>query len=123
MNYVYNSSKDIEKSDIRLRQEPVKWETSNGELLEKSLVLTEDEQIFGISRSILELRSWKLGTDITIPVITVLGMYSAAHTVNQKFNLYAKPRAVMINSQNNVLQPITQDKPHIFSRLESVCIS
>jgi len=103
INYVYNSSTDIEKGDIRVGQTPVKWNTSNGELLENSLVLTEDEQIFGISRSILELRSWKMGTELVFPVVTLLGMYSIAINVNQKFNLYAKHRAVRVGLYQLIL--------------------
>lgn len=96
LNYKYNQLSDIDKLEIRLRRKKVDWNTPQGEILQKSLILTEDEQIFGICQSLLELQSVKLLSDVTLPSITILGIYAAAKSFNERFNLYAHQRVVCI---------------------------
>lgn len=97
LNYEFSHPDNIDKSEIRTRQEEIDWSTPPGELLKNSLVLTEDEQIFGICRSLVELKSFKMITDIALPVVTIFSIYFTAVGVNRKFNLYAKHRGVIFN--------------------------
>lgn len=47
-NYFYNHHSDVEKNDIKLKNQPIDWNTSYGKVLEEALVLSEDEQVFGM---------------------------------------------------------------------------
>lgn len=85
---------DIDRMNLKLRTEPIDWNSKAGERLEKALVLTENEKLFGITRSVLELRNYNYVHSTLVPTGTVFGLYVTAQKLNQRFNLYLMPRFV-----------------------------
>ncbi|XP_031616462.1 transmembrane protein 177 [Contarinia nasturtii] len=93
VNYLYDSELDIDKMNLKLRTESIDWDSKCGELLEKSLILTEKEKMFGIIRSILELRNYNHVHNAFIPFFLCFGLYTTAQAINQKYKLFLIPRA------------------------------
>lgn len=93
---MYTTTQDIDRMNLKLRNEPINWISKHAELLEKSLVLTDDEKQFGILRSVLELRNYNHITTTLIPGGTIFALYSSARFINDKYNLFQIPRAVSI---------------------------
>ena len=93
-NYFYNHPSDIEKSIIQLRNKPIDWDTKYGKMLEEALVLSEDEQVFGMAREILQLRSHKILLNAIYPCSTVLVIYTMASILNDRLRLLQRPFSV-----------------------------
>lgn len=100
MNYLYDSTRDIDRFSIQLRTEAIDWNSKWGELLEKSLVLTKDEKLFAITRSVLELRNSNHVHSALIPVGAIFGLYTGTQVINRKYNLFQYPRSVTAPSSN-----------------------
>lgn len=100
INYLYNSTRDIDRFNIKLRTESIDWSSDHGKLLEKSIVLTEDEKMFGILRSILELQNYNHIHTTLVPSATVFGLYVSAQTLNNRYNLFKLPQVVRFESNN-----------------------
>lgn len=98
VNYLYKSLADIDRFNIKLRNETIDWSSKFGQLLEQSLLLTEDEKQFGLLKAALELRNFNFVHKTILPAAGIFGLYVMAQTVNGKLNLYQKPRPV-INSE------------------------
>lgn len=94
LNYLYESTLDIDRLNLKLRNEKIDWNCKYGELLEKSLVLTDDEKLFGITRTVLELRNYNHIHSTLIPFGTVFGTYVSAQALNQRLNLFQMHRFV-----------------------------
>lgn len=94
INYLYDSVRDIDRFNIKIKNEPISWNSKHGELLEKSLVLTEDEKLFGFIRSILELRNYNHVHSTVVPGITIMGLYASAQEINRRYSLFNLPSAV-----------------------------
>lgn len=97
---MYTSSQDIDRMNLKLQTEPINWNSKHGELLEKSLVLTDDEKFYGILRSVQELRNYNHVHSTLIPGASILALYSSATIINNKYNLFQIPRAVSRKSMN-----------------------
>lgn len=78
INYTYTAHNEIDKADIIIRGKPVDWSSNGGKLLEESLVLKEDEQIFGIARELVQLRTNKVLLNSIYPTATIFFMYTLA---------------------------------------------
>lgn len=89
-NYSYTSVETIDRSEIRFRNEQIKWGSESGKMLEEALVLTEDEQIFGMCRTILQLQTQRVMLNSVFPSLSFLAMYSVGNYLNQRMNLLAK---------------------------------
>lgn len=96
VNYTYRRFDDIDKAEILLCLEKIKWSSEPGKLLEKSLVLTEDEQIFSFSKALLEMQSWKMGWNALTPTISLLSVYGITTSLNSRYNLFKAQRAVSV---------------------------
>lgn len=94
LNYLYTSKLDIDKMNLKLRTESIDWNSKYGELLEDSLILTEDEKLFGITRTIMELRNYNYIHTTVIPISTIFGTYVSAQALNNRFNLFQMHRFV-----------------------------
>lgn len=97
-NFYYKSTEDIDKVNIFIRNERVKWASEHGKLLEESLILSESEQIFAFCRALLDLQSFKFYLNTITPSATFLGMYFAAQKINQTQNLYGRLFLVRVSS-------------------------
>lgn len=89
-NYSYNSVDTINRSEIRFRNEQIKWGSESGQMLEEALVLSEDEQIFGMCRTILQLQTHRVMLNSVFPSVSFLAIYSVGNYLNTKMNLYAR---------------------------------
>lgn len=94
ISYMYRSPQDIDKMNIQVRTEPIDWNSKYGELLENSLLLTEEEKLFGMMRSILELKNYNHVHSTLVPAGAIFGLYTTAQAINKKYNLYQLPRPV-----------------------------
>lgn len=91
---MYESINDVDKVNLKLGAKSIDWNSKYGQLLEKSLVLTEDEKEFGLLKTALELRNNNFQHGTLIPGVCVFGLYSVSQVVNQKLGLYHRPRPV-----------------------------
>lgn len=89
-NYYYKSAEDIDKVNIYIRNEKVKWNSEHGKMLEESLILSESEQIFAFCRSLMDLQSYKLYWKTITPSAVFLSIYFAGQKINQGENLYGR---------------------------------
>ncbi|XP_037949768.1 transmembrane protein 177-like [Teleopsis dalmanni] len=96
VNYSYASPNDIKRSEIRFRDKEINWNSESGKLLEESIVLTEQEQIFSFCKSILQLQTHKILMNSIFPSITFIGMYAVGNYVNLRNNFYARPLALRL---------------------------
>lgn len=94
LNFFYASSQDIDRFNLKLRNETVNWNSKHGEMLEKSLILTEDEKLFGITKAVIELRNYNYIHRTAIPALTVFGLYCSTQWINRRFGLFQIPRTV-----------------------------
>lgn len=94
ITYFYRSVHDIDKFNLKFGTESIDWSSNYGELLEKSLVLTDDEKMFGLIRAILELRNFNFVHNSLVPGVMIFGLYVTASTINQKYKLFQIPRGV-----------------------------
>lgn len=93
-NYSYDNAGQIERSDIKLQTEAVRWGSAEGQLLENALVLTEDEQVFGIAREILMTNTYQPALNTVYPTVTTFFMYSLGRYFNMKLALLHRPFSV-----------------------------
>lgn len=96
VNFTYTSAAEIDKSDIIVRGKLVDWNSQGGMLLEQSLVLTEDEQIFGLAREILQLQNQKVLLNSLYPCGTITGCYFLASYLNSKMNFFYRPLSLRV---------------------------
>ncbi|XP_025836713.1 transmembrane protein 177 [Agrilus planipennis] len=95
-NFTYIDDDMVDKSVIKLRQESVPWELDDGKLLYKSLFLSENAQIYAMAREIEMCRTLKFPIDSLLMVSASLAAYGLGNTLNVKYNMYAKPRAIRV---------------------------
>lgn len=79
-----------------MRGKPVDWNSQGGQLLEQSLVLTEDEQIFGIAREALQLHNHGVFLRSLYASGTIVLTYTLASTLNSKLRLFYRPLSLRI---------------------------
>ncbi|EFA10319.1 transmembrane protein 177 [Tribolium castaneum] len=95
-HFFYDDESSVDKSSIKIRDESVIWESDEGKLLLKSLVLSENAQIYAMAREIKMRDTLKGMLDTVVAVVSWSGMYGISNTLNIKFDLYSKPRPVRI---------------------------
>lgn len=93
-NFYYKSVADIDRANIHIRHESVKWGSDHGKLLEESLILTDAEQVFDFCRVLMDLQGYKLYLNTIAPSGVWLAVYLAAQKINQTQNLYGRPALV-----------------------------
>lgn len=96
VNYTYTAPADINKQDIIIRGQPVDWNSQGGKLLEQSLVLSEDEQIFGIVREALQLTNNSIYFNSFYGSGVVIAYYAATTTLNSKLRLFYRPLSLRV---------------------------
>lgn len=90
-NFDYEKPSDIPRSEIVLNNQTVPWGSEVGKLLEKSLIFTEDEQIFAMLKEILACRTWQWPLNCFYSTVFVISTYAMALTLNNKLNLRQRP--------------------------------
>lgn len=94
VNYAYSSTDDIKRGDIRFRDQQIDWNSESGKLLEQAIVLTEDEQVFGLSKAILQLQTHRVLLNSIFPSVSFLMVYTIGHYLNLRLNLFARHGSV-----------------------------
>ncbi|XP_053676377.1 transmembrane protein 177 [Anopheles nili] len=95
-NFEYDSASAIDRTDIKIRNQPIDWSSEAGHLLEDALVLREDEQVFGIARELLTMRTHKSLIQSVIPAVSWMFTYSLASQLNERCNFYTRPRSLRL---------------------------
>ncbi|XP_034476769.1 transmembrane protein 177 [Drosophila innubila] len=90
VNYAYGSIDEIKRSDIRFRDKQINWNSDNGRLLEEAIVLTEDEQVFGLSKAVLQLQTHRVLLNSIFPSVSFLMVYTMGRYLNMRLNLFAR---------------------------------
>lgn len=97
VNYTYTASDEIPRTEITVRgYDQVNWSSEAGQLLQEGLVLSEPEQIFGMCREILELKSHKVLLNSLLPVGATLMYYSITSNLNQTNQLFKRPLSLRV---------------------------
>lgn len=91
INYLYEKISDIERPEIKARNNEIKWSSEDGQTLQRSLVLTDAEQVFGIARSILMVKTHKMMIESFYPPICFMFIYGAGYYINEKMRLHGRP--------------------------------
>lgn len=95
-NYTYDNKDQIERSEIMLKTESIRWGSAEGQKLEHALVLAEDEQVFGIAREILMTNTYQPALNTVYPTICTFFMYSMGKYFNLKMQLLNRPLSMRL---------------------------
>lgn len=97
VNYTYTASDEIPRTEITVKgHEQVNWGSEAGKLLQEGLIVSEPEQIFGMCREILELKSHKVLLNSLYPVGATLLYYSISSSINSKNQLFKRPMSLRV---------------------------
>ncbi|XP_017467468.1 PREDICTED: transmembrane protein 177 [Rhagoletis zephyria] len=91
VNYSYSEKEEVNRHDIRFRDQTIQWNTEAGNLLLDAIVLSEDEQLFGLCKSILQLQTHRVLLNSVFPSVSFLTVYTIGHYLNARMNLFARP--------------------------------
>lgn len=94
VNYGYNSIGEIKRADIRFRDRQIDWSSESGKLLEQAIVLTEDEQVFGLCKAILQLQTHRVLLNSIFPSLSFFMVYTVGHFLNLRLKLFARHGSV-----------------------------
>ncbi|KAH8271539.1 hypothetical protein KR018_004921 [Drosophila ironensis] len=94
VNYGYGSPDEIKRADIRFRDQQINWSSPSGKLLEQAIVLNEDEQVFGLTKAVLQLQTHRVLMNSIFPSVNFLMVYTLGHYLNLRLNLFARHGSV-----------------------------
>ncbi|KAH8254930.1 hypothetical protein KR026_011148 [Drosophila bipectinata] len=94
VNYGYSSPEEIKRADIRFRDRQINWSSPSGKLLEEAIVLNEDEQVFGLTKTVLQLQTHRVLLNSIFPSVSFLMVYTMGHYLNLRLNLFARHGSV-----------------------------
>lgn len=96
-SYNYAATGDVDRSSIIIRGRPIlDWNSRGGQLLSESLVLTEEEQIFGLVREMLYLKERPVYFRSFCSVGCVTFYYILTSFLNSKLRLFYRPLSLRI---------------------------
>ncbi|KAJ3643739.1 hypothetical protein Zmor_026431 [Zophobas morio] len=93
-NFFYNDLSSVDKHSIKLRDDSIVWDMDEGKLLQKSLVLSENAQLYAMAREIKFRDTPKWFIDTGVAVLSFTGMYGLCRLFNERGNLLARPRSL-----------------------------
>lgn len=96
VNYSYNTESDIKRSEVYFRGQPINWNSESGKLLQEAIVLQEDEQMFGICKSLLKTQSHRVLISSLFPSLSFLTVYTIGHYLNMSLKLFARPLSLRL---------------------------
>lgn len=95
INFSYDSVNDIDRTNIQIRDKQIRWSSEDGKQLQESFVFTEQEQIYGLSRALLDLRTIGLYAKSVIQAGSVVALYLSAQYLNRtELKLLRRPFTV-----------------------------
>ncbi|XP_018575031.1 transmembrane protein 177, partial [Anoplophora glabripennis] len=95
-NFTCDNVDMVDRSKIKVNHESVIWESEDGKKLLNSLVLSENAQIYAMSKEIKFRQTPKPLLDTIFATSSCVLAYSLGNFINNKFNLYNKPRGVRV---------------------------
>lgn len=90
-NYEYDGTGDIKRSEILFRNEKIDWESESGKYLEESLILNEDEQVFGFCKALLQAKTHYVLMNSVFPSLSFITVYTVGSYLNSSLGLLARP--------------------------------
>lgn len=97
VNFTFTAADEIPKGEITVKgYEHVNWSSEAGELLQEGLIFTEDEQVFGIAREMLELKSRKVELNSLFASGAIFMYYTITSSINQSQRLFARPLSLRL---------------------------
>ncbi|KAJ8915774.1 hypothetical protein NQ315_004586 [Exocentrus adspersus] len=93
-NFTYDNVDMVDKSNIKVNQESVVWDSEDGQKLLSSLILSENAQMYAMAKEIKFRQTPKPILDVFFAASSCISIYSLNNYINVKFNLYAKPAGV-----------------------------
>lgn len=97
LNFTYSAADEIPRADIKLKgYEDVDWQSEGGKLLEQGLIFTEDEQVFGIAREMLELKTSRVLFNSLLGSGSIFMYYSITNGINHSQRLFARPLSLRL---------------------------
>lgn len=97
INFTYTAADEIPKGEIMVKgYEQVNWNSEGGKLLQEGLILTENEQVFGIAREMLELRTSKVFLESVYATGGIFMYYCFSSGINQSQRLFARPLSLRL---------------------------
>ncbi|KAF5288289.1 hypothetical protein FQA39_LY04057 [Lamprigera yunnana] len=96
INYTYIDKDFVDKSNIKVLEHTVQWETDEGELLLKSLHVPDTAQMYVIAREIEMRQTPKYFIEVITSLMSFTCAYGAGSYLNERFNLYAKARSTRL---------------------------
>lgn len=97
INYTYTAADEIPRTEITVKgYDQVDWSSKGGELLQEALILTENEQVFGIAREMMELRTNNVLINSILACSSILVYFSITNGLNQKQQLYGRPISLRV---------------------------
>jgi hypothetical protein len=97
VNFTYTAADEIPKGDVMVKgYEQVNWNSEGGKLLQEGLVFSEDEQVFGIAREMLELRTNKVLFNSCYATGAFFMYYTITSAINQAQRLFARPLSLRL---------------------------
>ncbi|XP_072397557.1 transmembrane protein 177 [Diabrotica undecimpunctata] len=91
INFSYDNPSTIDRSKMRINHETIIWETEPAQNLLKSLVLSENAQLYAMAREILYRQTPKPLIDTALNTNLVISTYAISRVLNEKFLFYGRP--------------------------------
>lgn len=96
INYSYTRKDEIDRMSMMVRGNPIDWNSKGGLLLEESLVLEPDEQVFGMTRELIQLQSNEVYYNSFISTASVIGYYVLTSGINSQKRLFYRPLSLRV---------------------------
>ncbi len=97
LNYTYQSADEIPKGEVMVKgYDQVKWSSKGGNLLQEGVILTEEEQVFGMAREMMQLRGNHILYRSLIGSFSIFMYYSMTSRINHVQRLFARPLALRL---------------------------
>lgn len=74
----------------------LEWNSDQGQKLLKSMIVSENAQMYAMASEIKMRQSWKLAFDVIFATTSAALVYGISNHLNTKANLYSKPRSVRL---------------------------
>lgn len=97
MNYDYDSIDSVKWDKIKYLNKDINWDSENGKLLKHSIVLTEDEQMFGLCKTLLQAQENGVILNSIYPTFSFIAIYTMARYLNLSLGLLTRPLSVSVN--------------------------
>lgn len=90
-NFSYKSEDEVDRSRITLNGEKVIWDVEAGQKLLKSLIISDEAQLYAIASQVKLRDTPKVMIDTVAGCFSTMLMYGISSTINQKYNFFTKP--------------------------------